>query len=160
MKSMAALFLRCIEDVYDAEKQILAALPMMAAASETADLKEAFEEHHKETEVHITRLDAIFEMLELHPHEQTCEPVQMLVEKAEELVRRDGQQHVVEAGLIAEAQSLEHYEIARYGTLMAWATELGYDEALPLLQATLDEEKSADRKLSAIAERQVNRRAA
>lgn len=160
MKSMAALFLRYIEDVYDAEKQILAALPMMAAASETADLKEAFEEHQKETEEHISRLDAIFEMLELHPHEQACEPVSTLVGNAEKLARRDGQQHVVEAGLIAEAQSLEHYEIARYGTLMAWAAELGYDEALPLLQATLDEEKSADRKLSAIAERQIDRRAA
>lgn len=160
MRTLEDLFLHLLKDIYYAEKQITKALPKMAKATDTRELKKAFENHLKETEGQVERLEKVFKSLGKPARGEKCEAIVGLVEEGKEVMEEGEDQSVIDAGLLAAAQAVEHYEIARYGTLVAWAEQLGYREAIPLLQATLKEEKAADALLSRIAESGVNRQAA
>ena len=159
-KTIAELFLWHLKDVYGAEHQILKALPKMAKQANTPDLREAFETHIKETETQVSRLNKVFESLGLKASAEKCKALEGIVEEAEEVIGEARDPAVLDAGMIAAAQAVEHYEIARYGTLIAWAEQLGYKEAARLLEDTLKEEKHADEVLSKIAVQSVNRKAA
>jgi ferritin-like metal-binding protein YciE len=160
MKSMDDLFLHLVKDIYYAEKQILKALPKMAKKTENGDLKEAFQNHAKETEGQVERLEKVFAMLDKAPRGEKCPAILGLIEEGEEVMKEGEEPSVIDAGLLCGAQAVEHYEIARYGTLVAWAKQLGLNDAVPLLEQTLDEEKKADQLLNEIALREVNRMAA
>lgn len=160
MKKLEDLFLHLLKDVYHAEKQVLRAMPKMAKSSESEELREAFMTHQAETEQQVQRLEQIFEMLGKKPRGETCEAIQGLVEEAKEVMEEAEDADVMDAGILAAAQAIEHYEIARYGTMRAWAEELGMDDAAKLLQQTLDEEKKTDKLLSDIAVSRLNREAA
>ena len=139
-------------DVYDAEKQILKALPKMVKAAKHEELKDAFETHLQETERQVERLEEVFGMLEEKPRAKKCKAMQGLIKEGEELIKED----VGDAGLICAAQKIEHYEIATYGSLASWARLLEEEDAADLLEETLDEEKSADEKLTQVAESAIN----
>jgi ferritin-like metal-binding protein YciE len=160
MRKLEDLFLHLLKDVYYAEKQILKALPKMVKATETPELKKAFENHRKETEGQVERLEKVFKLLGKPARGVKCEAIIGLVEEGKEVMEEGEDASVIDAGLLAAQQAVEHYEIARYGTLVAWAEQLGHREAVPLLQATLKEEKATDALLSRIAESDVNRQAA
>jgi ferritin-like metal-binding protein YciE len=160
MKKLEDLFLHLLKDVYHAEKQVLRAMPKMAKSSESEELREAFMTHQAETEQQVQRLEQIFEMLGKKPRGETCEAIQGLVEEAKEVMEEAEDADVMDAGILAAAQAIEHYEIARYGTMRAWAEELGMNDAAKLLQQTLDEEKKTDKLLSDIAVSRLNREAA
>ena len=160
MRDLNDLFLHTLKDVLFAERQIIKALPKMARKAETAELKQAFEHHKEETQGQIERLEQIFEMLGKAPRGETCEAIQGLIDEAKEVMEDAEDAMVLDAGLIASGQAVEHYEMARYGTLKAWADQLGMPEAAALLQQTLDEEKKADALLSRIAMAKTNRKAA
>ena len=155
-ETLRDLYLNELRDLYDAETQLLVALPMMADAATSSQLKEAFTAHLEETEIHVSRLEEIFEALGEEPGEETCKAMEGLIAEGEDYVKASGDRDVRDAGLIGAAQRVEHYEIAGYGTARTLATRLGESEAADKLQATLDEEGEADRKLSAIAENEVN----
>ena len=155
-ETLRDLYLNELRDLYDAETQLLVALPMMADAATSSQLKEAFTAHLEETEVHVSRLEEIFDALGEEPGEETCKAMEGLIAEGEDYVKATGDRDVRDAGLIGAAQRVEHYEIAGYGTARTLATRLGESEAADKLQATLDEEGEADRKLSAIAENEVN----
>ena len=159
-ETLRDLYLNELRDLYDAETQLLVALPMMADAATSSQLKEAFTAHLEETEIHVSRLEEIFEALGEEPGEETCKAMEGLIAEGEDYVKASGERDVRDAGLIGAAQRVEHYEIAGYGTARTLATRLGESEAADKLQATLDEEGEADRKLSAIAESEVNAEAA
>jgi ferritin-like metal-binding protein YciE len=154
-KSMSALretFLNELADLYDAERQILKALPKMAKAASEEELKEAFQSHLEETQRHVERLEQVFDIFEQPAKGKKCKAMHGLVEEADELIReKEG-----DAALICAAQKVEHYEIASYGSLCAWARVLEEEQAAELLEETLDEEKAADEKLTSIAETAVN----
>jgi len=152
-------FLDELADVHNAEKQLTKALPKMAKAAESSELKEAFQSHLEETEGHIKRLEEVASSLEESIKRKTCKGMEGLIEEGEEIMEEFSDSEALDATLIAAAQKVEHYEIATYGTLVAWAEELGLSEAVELLQETLDEEKSADEKLTSIAEGLANARA-
>lgn len=160
LKSMDDLFLHLVKDIYYAEKQILKALPKMAKNTENADLKQAFEHHAQETEGQVERLERIFKMLDKAPRGEKCPAILGLIEEGQEVMDEGEEPAVVDAGLLAGAQAVEHYEMSRYGTLIAWARQLGLDDAVPLLEKTLEEEKKADQLLNRIALAAVNRQAA
>ncbi|MCZ7656605.1 MAG: ferritin-like domain-containing protein [Xanthobacteraceae bacterium] len=160
LKSMDDLFLHLVKDIYYAEKQILKALPKMAKNTENADLKQAFEHHAQETEGQVERLERIFKMLDKAPRGEKCPAILGLIEEGQEVMDEGEEPAVVDAGLLAGAQAVEHYEMSRYGTLIAWARQLGLDDAVPLLEKTLEEEKKADQLLNRIALDAVNRQAA
>ena len=160
MRNLNDLFLHTLKDVLYAERQIVKALPKMARKAETPELKQAFEHHKEETQGQIERLEQIFEMLGKAPRGETCEAIQGLIDEAKEVMEDAEDATVLDAGLIASGQAVEHYEMARYGTLKAWADQLGMPEAAALLQQTLDEEKKADALLSRIAMAKTNRKAA
>ncbi len=160
MKTMEDLFLHLVKDIYYAEKQIVKALPKMAKGVKNPELKQAFEHHLEETEAQVGRLEQIFQMLDKAPRGEKCPAILGLVEEGEEVMKKADDPSVIDAGLLAGAQAVEHYEMSRYGTLIAWAGQLGLHKAAPLLQATLKEEKAADALLSQIAEAAVNREAA
>jgi ferritin-like metal-binding protein YciE len=160
MKTMDDLFLHLVKDIYYAEKQILKALPKMAKATDSAELKKAFEQHMKETEGQVERLEQIFDMLGKAHRGEKCEAIQGLIEESEEVMKDADEASVIDAGLLASAQAVEHYEIARYGTLKAWAAQLGLKDAVPLIEKTLEQEKAADKLLSEIALSSVNKKAA
>ena len=155
-ETLRDLYLNELRDLYDAETQLLVALPMMADAATSSQLKEAFTAHLEETEIHVSRLEEIFEALGEEPGEETCKAMEGLIAEGEDYVKASGDRDVRDAGLIGAAQRVEHYEIAGYGTARTLATRLGESEAADKLQATLDEEGEADRKLNAIAENEVN----
>jgi ferritin-like metal-binding protein YciE len=152
MSTLRDTFLEELADVYDAEKQLLKALPKMAKAASHEELKEAFESHLDETKKHVERLEQVFEAFGEPAKGKKCKAMQGLVEEGEELIEEDEG----DAALICGAQKVEHYEIASYGSLAAWAKLLGQDEAAELLDETLAEEKAVDAKLNEIAESRVN----
>ncbi|HEV2560363.1 MAG TPA: ferritin-like domain-containing protein [Microvirga sp.] len=160
MKKLEDLFLHMLKDVYHAEKQALRAMPKMAKKVQSPELRQAFEQHQAETEQQVERLEQVFELMGKKARGETCEAIQGLVEEAKEVMEDAEDPEVLDAGILAAAQAIEHYEIARYGTMRAWAEELGMQDAAKLLQQTLDEEKKTDKLLSDIAESRINRAAA
>jgi ferritin-like metal-binding protein YciE len=159
-KQLDDLFLDTLKDIYYAEKQILKALPKMARAATSSDLKAGFEQHAAETEVQIERLEQVFELLGKAPRGKTCDAILGIIEEGKDIMEEFKGTQALDAGLVSSAQAVEHYEIARYGTLATWAKQLGHKEALNLFLATLEEEKATDEKLSALAESSVNLKAA
>jgi ferritin-like metal-binding protein YciE len=153
------LFLDEIADVYNAEQQLTKALPKMAKAAESEELREAFEAHLEETEEHVSRLEQVVEGLGEKLKRKTCAAMKGLVEEAQDLMKEQKDSSALDAALIAAAQKVEHYEIASYGTLCAWAEQMGHDDALETLRSTLEEEKAADEKLTGIAESLANAKA-
>lgn len=151
MKTLQALFVDEVKDVYDAEHQLTKALPKMAKAASSPELKAAFEQHLQQTEGHITRLESVFKALDLKPTRKTCKAMKGLVEEGSEVIEEDGDEAVKDAALIGAAQRVEHYEIAAYGTIRTFAETLGYTDAIDLLQQTLDEEKQTDENLTELA---------
>jgi ferritin-like metal-binding protein YciE len=149
-----------VRDLYHAEKQLIKALPKMAKAATSDELRQAFESHLEETERQVERLENVFEALGEPVKAKRCPGMEGIVEEGSELMGDDFDGAVLDAGLIAGAQRVEHYEIAAYGSIMAWAKTLGLDEVITLLEPTLEEEKAADEKLSMIAERSINQEAA
>ncbi|MEO8612290.1 MAG: ferritin-like domain-containing protein [Chloroflexota bacterium] len=156
MEKLQDLFVDVLKDTYDAENQITKALPKLAKAAHNPDLKAAFEKHLKQTETHIQRLEKAFETQGKKATRKTCKGMQGLLEEGSELIKEDAEPEVRDAGLIAAAQKVEHYEISAYGTLSAYAELLGAGDALKLFQQTLDEEKQTDKDLSQLAEGSVN----
>lgn len=155
-KTLSDLFEDSLKDVYYAEKKILVALPKMAKAAESEEVAAAFEKHRAETEQQIERLEQVFEMLEQTPKGKKCPAIEGILEEGKEIMDEYKGMPALDAGLVAGAQAVEHYEIARYGTLIAWAEKLGLQDAVPLLQETLDEEKDTDAALTKLAETAVN----
>jgi len=140
-----------MQDLYDAEKQLVKALPKMVKAATSEDLSEAFENHLQQTRGHVERLERAFQMLDQKPKGRTCAAMKGLIGEAQERIEATDEGSLADSAMICAAQKVEHYEIAGYGTLKAWAEELGLDDVAALLQETLDEEKDADQKLSEIA---------
>jgi ferritin-like metal-binding protein YciE len=159
-KSLHDLFVNLLKDMYYAEKQILKALPKMAKKADSDELRQAFEHHLKETEGQVRRLEQIFALCDLKPSGKTCHAIKGILEEGEEDMKEAKDPDVLDAGMIADAQAVEHYEIARYGTMIAWANQLGLKDAADLLQETLDQEYNADRTLTDLAESALNREAA
>ena len=159
MKTMEELFNALMQDVYYAEKELTKALPKMAKEAEDKDLKRAFTEHLKETEGHIKRLDKAFEMLGKPARGKKCDAILGIIAEGKEVIEEVDDKETLDAGLVAAGQAAEHYEIARYGTLCAWAKLIGKPQIAKLLHETLEEEKKADALLSKIAERSVNQHA-
>jgi ferritin-like metal-binding protein YciE len=160
IKSMDDLFVHQLRDIYYAEKQITKALPEMIQKANDQTLKQGFQTHLRETENHVKRLDQVFELLGKKAAGVDCPAIDGIVEEAEDVAGEVENKNVLDAALIAAAQAVEHYEMTRYGTLIAWAKQLGHSNVVPLLNQTLDEEKATDKKLTEMAEAQVNRRAA
>jgi ferritin-like metal-binding protein YciE len=160
IKSMDDLFQHVLEDIYYAENQILKALPDMAEKATNRELTAAFKSHLGETEKQVQRLEQAFELLGLKPKGTKCPAIDGIIDEANEIAGECDDKKVLDAALIAAAQAVEHYEITRYGTLIAWAEELGKDAVGKLLATTLKEEKAADKKLTGIAEKKVNLKAA
>lgn len=160
MKSLQDLFINLLKDMYYAEKQILRALPKMAKKADSDELRQAFEHHLKETEGQIERLEQVFALCDVKPAGKTCPAIKGIIEEGEEDMRDAKEPDVLDAGMIADAQAVEHYEIARYGTLIAWAKQLGLNDAASLLDQTLQQEYNADRLLTELAEGRLNRQAA
>ncbi len=158
-KTLDVLFHETLKDIYYAEKQILRALPKMARGAASPELKQAFEHHREETEVHVERLQQIFEMLEKPARGKTCDAILGIIEEGKEVLEEFEGAPALDAGLTAAAQAVEHYEMARYGTLKTWAAQLGMPEAAALLDQTLQEEKKADSLLSKLAGASVNAKA-
>jgi ferritin-like metal-binding protein YciE len=156
-KQLGDLFLEGLKDIYFAEKKILTALPKMAKATESEDLAAAFQKHVTETEEQVTRLEKVFELIDQKPHGKNCPAIIGIIEEGQEIVTEYKGSPALDAGLLAAAQAVEHYEIARYGTLCAWAGELGLKDAVTLLSRTLEEEKKTDAALNKLAASVVNR---
>src|SRR5688500_12492164 len=148
MNTLEDLYTDLLKDLYSAEKQLIKALPKMAKGAQSPDLQKAFQQHLKQTEVHVERIERIFSELEGSPRGQKCVGMEGLIEEGNELLREDVEPDVLDAGLIAAAQKIEHYEIVSYDTARAWAERLGYQKAARTLQETLAEEVSADERLS------------
>jgi ferritin-like metal-binding protein YciE len=158
-KELKDLFLDTLKDIYFAEKKILSALPKMAKAAQSPKLKAAFEKHLTETDGQIDRLEQVFNSIGETAKGKTCDAILGILEEGKEVMGEYKGMPALDAGLLAAAQAVEHYEISRYGTLKTWANELGYKDALKLLDATLKEEKNTDSTLSQLAESEVNRHA-
>jgi ferritin-like metal-binding protein YciE len=159
-KDLNDLFLDTLKDIYFAEKQIVKALPKMAKAATSDKLRAAFEKHQLETEGQIERLEQVFELLEKPARGKTCDAIMGILDEGKEIMDEYKGTSALDAGLLAAAQAVEHYEISRYGTLKTWATELGMKDAAKLLDATLSEEKKTDDTLSVLAKSAVNLAAA
>ena len=155
-KKLDELFHDTLKDIYFAEKKILTTLPKMEKAAQSPDLKKAFAKHHTETQGHIDRLEKVFKEIEQKPQGKTCDAIVGLTDEGAEIMDEYKGSPALDAGLLAAAQTVEHYEISRYGTMRTWAEELGLNESVKLLQATLDEEKATDQALTEIAESVVN----
>ncbi|OHV81898.1 ferritin-like domain-containing protein [Ensifer sp. LCM 4579] len=158
-KTLETLFHETLRDIYYAERQILKALPKMARAAKSQNCKDAFEKHKEETETHVERLQKVFEMIGKRAQGKTCEAMDGLIAEGEDVAEEFKGSPAVDAGLIAAAQAVEHYEIARYGTLKTWAQQLGLNEAVSLLDATLQEEGDTDKKLTKLAVEAANQKA-
>jgi ferritin-like metal-binding protein YciE len=156
MKNLNDLFMHFLKDVYYAERQILKALPKMAKVATDEQLKQGLTHHREETQHHVERLQKVFEAMGKRAQGVTCEAINGIIEEGEELIEQGEKGPVMDAGLIACAQAVEHYEMSRYGTLKCWAGELGHKEAVKLLDATLNEEKKTDAALTKLAESEVN----
>jgi ferritin-like metal-binding protein YciE len=153
-------FLDELRDAYDAEKQLTKALPKLAKAASNAKLRDAFETHLEETRGHVERLEQVFESIDEKVRGKHCDGIAGIIEEGKSVMEEDFDEATMDACLIASGQRAEHYEMAAYGTLVAWAEALGETDAAKLLQQTLDEEKAADKKLSGLAESGINQEAA
>ena len=160
MKNLNELFLETVKDIYYAEKKILKALPKMAKKATSEELSQAFETHSEETQGQVERLEKIFEILGKPARGKTCPAIDGIVEEGEEIMKEAENDTVRDAGMLAAAQAVEHYEISRYGTLKAWAEKLGMDDVAHLLGQTLEEEKATDEKLTELADSEINVEAA
>ena len=159
-KTLDDLFLDTLKDIYYAEKQILKNLPKMAKAAVAPELKAGFEQHAEETQGHVERLEQVFELIGKPARGKTCEAILGILEEGKSIMDDFKGTVALDAGLVSAAQAVEHYEIARYGTLKTWATQLGLNEAVALFDATLKEEVATDKKLSQVATSVANRKAA
>ena len=159
MKTLDDLFMHFLQDVYYAERQLLKALPKMVKNAQEPALKEAFTAHREETVHHIERLEQVFEHLGKRARGIPCEAIKGLIEEAEEVLAESDMGALRDAGLVACGQAVEHYEMARYGALIAWAQAGGHKDIVSLLQQTLDEEKKADKLLNDLAMKQINKSA-
>jgi ferritin-like metal-binding protein YciE len=159
LETVKDLFLAELRDLYSAENQLVDALPKMADAASSTELKQTFTDHLEETNKHVTRLDEVFAKLNEDPKGETCEAMKGLVKEGEEFVHAKGEPEVRDAGLIGAAQRVEHYEMAGYGTARTLAQRLGFQDIAKLLETTLNEEKAADQKLTSVAEGNVNQTA-
>ncbi|GJD61546.1 YciE/YciF ferroxidase family protein [Methylobacterium frigidaeris] len=159
-KNLRALFLHQLKDTYFAENAILKALPKMAQAARSEELRGAFSVHVEETREQVKRLDQVFRIVGEKPEGVTCQAIQGIIAEGEEVMQEFSGSDALDAGLIAAAQAVEHYEITRYGTLLAWARQLGFSEAEDLIKETLVEEENTDELLSELAEDAVNPAAA
>lgn len=160
IQNMNDLFLHTLADMYYAEQQIVKALPEMVQRSTEPQLKEGFRNHLRESEIHVKRLEQVFRKLNVKAKGVDCPAIDGIIEEANDVAGEVSNKAVLDAALIAAAQAVEHYEMTRYGTLIAWAKQLGRQDVLGLLQQTLEEEKATDQKLTSMAEAQVNRKAA
>jgi ferritin-like metal-binding protein YciE len=160
LKSLQDLFVHTLKDIYFAENLIIKKLPTMSKEAGAAALKKIFDEHLTETKTHAQRLEKVFELIGEKAEGEECPAIEGIVEEAEELLDEISDASTKDAALIAAAQAVEHYEITRYGTLVAWPKELGHDEVANILRETLAEEKDADNKLLRLAEDRLNKKAA
>jgi len=160
IKNMNDLFVHMLRDIYYAEKQIVKALPDMVEKAHNQQLKQGFQTHLRESETHVKRLEQIFQKLDIKAQGVDCPAIDGIIEEANDVAGEVADTNVLDAALIAAAQAVEHYEMTRYGTLIAWAKQLGRQDCVGPLEQTLEEEKATDKKLTAMAEAQVNRRAA
>jgi len=159
MKTLEDLFEHQIQDLYSAEEQLIQALPKMAKKSNNDNLEKAINEHLEQTKTHLNRLKSICDRLDINGQEEKCLAMEGLIREAEHFMKQDMDQDVLDAGIVAEAQRIEHYEISAYGTAARFAKELGYQDIADTLKSTLDEEYSADDKLTEIAEKRLNEQA-
>ena len=159
LRSMDDLIYTHLQDIYYAEKQLLKALPKLAKKATNEQLEQAFLTHRDETETHVERLEKAFEMIGKKPRAKKCEAIAGIIAEGEEVVSEAEEEDVRDAGMLAAAQAAEHYEIARYGTLCAWAKQIGKPELARLLHQTLEEEKKTDETLTQIAQQCVNQAA-
>ncbi|MFV8225569.1 ferritin-like domain-containing protein [Christiangramia aquimixticola] len=159
MKDLNELFEHQLKDLFSAESQLIKALPKMAKKAHDEKLKKAFESHLEETKEHKSRLEVICKELNISPNGETCKAMKGLIEEVEDFLKEDATEEVRDAGLIADAQRVEHYEISGYGTVVRYAKELGHNEIAKKLQKTLDEEYDADNKLDKMAEGRLNKKA-
>lgn len=158
-KTMNDLLITFMQDVYYAERQILKALPKMAKAAESEELKDALMHHREETQGQVERLQKAFEALGKRVRAQTCEAINGMIEEGEEIIEQFEAGPVRDAGIVGAAQAVEHYEMARYGTIIAWAKAVGANDVVRLMQETLEEEKQADTKLNQLAQQRLNQQA-
>jgi ferritin-like metal-binding protein YciE len=158
-KTLDDLFHETLKDIYYAEKKILTALPKMAKAAQSEDLQAAFEKHEGETEGQVARLERVFAMIDQPAKGKTCDAINGIIDESTEVMKEFKGSPALDAGLLASAQAVEHYEISRYGTLKAWAEKLGLNDAASLLDETLEEEKNTDEALTELAEAAVNQEA-
>ena len=159
-KQLDDLFLDTLKDIYYAERQILKTLPKMAKAAQSEELRAGFEQHRAETEVHVERLEQVFELLGKAPRGTPCDALLGIIEEGKAIMEDFKATSALDAGLVSSAQAVEHYEMARYGTLATWAKQLGHTEAMNLFLETLKEEQATDKKLSSLAKSSVNLKAA
>lgn len=160
VKTMEDLFIETLKDIYYAEKQILKALPGMVKKAGDSKLKQALDTHRRETEGQVQRLESVFKLMDTPARGKKCEAIEGIIAEAKSHMDEIEDAEVLDAGMIGSAQAVEHYEITRYGTLIAWARQIGRDDAVELLEANLEEERNADELLTKIAEAAVNRKAA
>ena len=160
IQTMDDLFLHTLQDIYYAENQIAKALPEMIEKANAPELQAGFSKHLEETRGHIERLEQVFQLIGQEVQGVDCPAIDGILDETNEIAGEIEDQQVLDAALTAAAQAVEHYEMTRYGTLIAWAHQLGRDNIVPLLQKTLDEEKATDKKLTELAESKINRRAA
>jgi len=156
LDTLEKLYVDELRDIYNAENQLLKALPKMAKGASSSDLKDAFEAHLRQTESHVERLEQIFAELDESPKGKTCHGMKGLIEEGSEILKEDGEESVLDAGIIVAAQKVEHYEIAAYGSARTFARLLGQAKAAELLQTTLDEESETNESLNQLAEKMVN----
>jgi ferritin-like metal-binding protein YciE len=159
LESLKDLYLEQLKDLYSAETQLVDALPKMAERATSPDLKKGFQDHLRQTQEHVSRLEQIFRDLGDVPKGHTCEGMKGLIKEGEEMIKMQGDDKVIDAGLIAAAQRVEHYEIAGYGTVRTYAEMLGHSQHVTLLERTLQEEEMTDEKLSQLAESHINQEA-
>jgi len=155
-KLLEDLFHVTLKDIYFAEKKILATLPKMQKAAQSKELAAAFQKHHEETEGHVDRLEKVFEIIGEKPQAKTCDAIVGITDEGSEIMKEYKDSPALDAGLLAAAQAVEHYEISRYGTLIAWAEKLGHENAVELLAETLVEERATDEALTELAETAIN----
>ena len=158
-KTLDDLFEDTLKDIYYAENKILKALPKMAKAAQSRELKAAFEKHLKETEGQVVRLEKVFKTIDMAPKGKKCEAIEGIIEEGSEIIKEFKGTPALDAGLVSSAQAVEHYEIARYGTLKRWAEQLGLNDAVKLLDQTLTEEKNTDESLTDLANSMINEHA-
>ena len=158
-KKLDELFHETLKDIFFAEKKILATLPKMAKAAQTDELRAAFEKHESETKDHVERLEKVFAAIDKKPQGKSCAAIIGITDEGAEIMKDYKGSPALDAGLLAAAQAVEHYEISRYGTLIAWAEELGLGDAVTLLEETLEEEKATDQALTEIAKTAINQQA-